>query len=222
MRARWFLLALLPGVLWGCAGESARKPDEMLDERTGITWAALPKPIELIQGTQSAVVSNKPPSFAYLGPVEWNRSGDISYSLWVHVVPGSDRQVGDIHGDGAVTLMLDDGPFVLIPAEPTRVGREPYKRIASWGQTANFQPHPPCRQPQAGRRYPGNGRQRRAVQCPGRHSRAAQRISARPEHHCRLIGSTRGRLIEVPGRMSPKSTSGLYCVISHTGNASCC
>jgi hypothetical protein len=71
--------------------------------------------------------------------VEWNRSGDISYSLWVHVVPGSDRQVGDIHGDGAVTLMLDDGPFVLIPAEPTRVGREPYKRIASWGQTANFQ-----------------------------------------------------------------------------------
>ena len=139
MRSRWFLLALLLGVLWGCAGASARKPDEVLDERTGITWAALRQPIELVQGAQSAVVSRTQPSFAYLGPVEWNRSGDISYSLWVHVVPGSDRQVGDIHGDGAVTLMLDDGPFVLIPAEPTRVGREPYKRIASWGQTANFQ-----------------------------------------------------------------------------------
>jgi hypothetical protein len=138
MRSRWFLLALLLGVLWGCTGGSARKPEEMLDERTGITWAALPRPIELVQGTQSAVVSRRQPSFAYLGPVEWNRSGDISYSLWLHVVPGSDRQVGDIHADGAVTLMLDDGPFVLIPAEATRVGREPYKRIASWGQTAYF------------------------------------------------------------------------------------
>jgi hypothetical protein len=138
MRSRWFLPALLLGVLWGCAGGSARKPDEVLDERTGITWAALRQPLELVQGAQSAVVSRIQPSFAYLGPVEWNRSGDISYSLWVHVVPGSDRPVGDIRDDGAVTLMLDDGPFVLIPAEAARVGREPYRRIASWGQTAYF------------------------------------------------------------------------------------
>jgi hypothetical protein len=139
MRSRWFLLALLLGVLWGCAGASARKPDEVLDERTGITWAALGQPLELVQGAQSAVVSRIQPSFAYLGPVEWNRSGDISYSLWVHVVPGSDRPVGNIRDDGAVTLMLDDGPFVLIPAQAARVGREPYKRVASWGQTVYFQ-----------------------------------------------------------------------------------
>jgi len=139
MRSRWFLLAVLLGVLWGCSGESARKPDEVLDERTGVTWAALRQPIELVQGAQSALVlSGKTPSFAYLGPVEWNRSGDISYSLWLHVVPGSDRQVGDIREDGALVLMLDDGPLGLVPAEAAKIGREPYKRIASWGQTAYF------------------------------------------------------------------------------------
>jgi hypothetical protein len=138
MRSRWFPLALLLGVLWGCTGASARKPDEVLDERTGITWAALRQPIELVQGAQSAVVSRIQPSFTYLGPVEWNRSGNISYSLWVHVVPGGDRQVGDIREDGAVALLLDDGPLVLGEAEAAKVGREPYKRIASWGQTAYF------------------------------------------------------------------------------------
>jgi hypothetical protein len=138
MRSRWFLIALLLGVLWGCSGTSARKPDEVLDERTGITWAALPQPIQLVQGAQSAVLSGRTPSFAYLGPVEWNRSGDISYSLWVHVVPGSDRQVGNIREDGAVALMLDDGPLALTPGDAAKLGREPYKRIASWGQTAYF------------------------------------------------------------------------------------
>jgi hypothetical protein len=138
MRSRWSLLALLLGALWGCSGEAARKPDEVLDERTGITWAALHQPMELVQGAQSAVLSGKNPSFAFLGPVEWNRSGDIRYSLWVHVVPGSDRQVRDIREDGAVALLLDDGPLALVPAEAVSVGREPYKRIASWGQTAYF------------------------------------------------------------------------------------
>jgi hypothetical protein len=138
MRARWFLLALLLGLLWACTGGSARKPDEVLDERTGITWAALPQPLQFVQGAQSAVVSRIQPSFAYLGPVEWNRSGDLSYSLWVHVVPGSDRQVGDIRDDGAIALMLDDGPLTLNVGEAVKVGRAPYKRIASWGQTAYF------------------------------------------------------------------------------------
>jgi hypothetical protein len=138
MRSRWFLLALLLGLLGGCTGNSALKPDEVLDERTGITWAALHQPIEFVQGAQSAVVSAKQPSFAYLGPVEWNRSGDISYSLWIHVVPGNDRPVGDIRDAGAVAVMLDDGPLVLSATEAAKVGHEPYKRIASWGQTAYF------------------------------------------------------------------------------------
>jgi hypothetical protein len=54
------------------------------------------------------------------------------------VVPGNDRPVGDIREAGAVAVMLDDGPLVLDPGEAAKVGGEPYKRIASWGQTAYF------------------------------------------------------------------------------------
>jgi hypothetical protein len=137
MCPRWFLPFLLL-ILWGCSGQSALKPDEVLDERTGITWAVLHQPIDFLQGAQSAVVVvGKRASLAYLGPVEWTRSGDISYSLWIHVVPGDDRRIGDIHADGAVTLMLDDGPMVVSP-EARKPSGEPYRPLASWGQTAYF------------------------------------------------------------------------------------
>ena len=130
---------LLIGWVAGCAGQSSLRPHEMLDERTGATVATLKDPIELTPSTQSAaLVSHNHASFAYLGPVEWNRSGAISYGLWVHVVPGTGPQPGDIHAADALTLTLDDGPLALPLSGAPSLGRSPYRPVASWGQSAYF------------------------------------------------------------------------------------
>jgi hypothetical protein len=131
--------AVVLGFLVGCAGQSSIKPAEVLDERTGVTVGALQKPIELVESSQNSALANgKRTSFAYLGPIEWDRMGEITYGLWIHVAPGNDAQVGDIRAHGAVTLSLDDGPLVLSPMDPPKAGHGPYQPIASWGQTGYF------------------------------------------------------------------------------------
>jgi hypothetical protein len=70
--------------------------------------------------------------------VEWNRSGVLSYSLWIHVAPGTERPPGDIRTPDALTLLLDDGPLVLSPSEAPKPGRDPYTPVVSWGQTVYF------------------------------------------------------------------------------------
>ncbi|MDB6083381.1 MAG: hypothetical protein JWN43_1262 [Gammaproteobacteria bacterium] len=140
MRLRVIQAVMLAGLLAGCGGHSSIKPAEVLDERSGMTVGALQEPIELVESAQNAAVaSGKRSSFAYLGPVEWDRSGDLSYALWVHVAPGNDRQVGDIRSRGAVKMILDDGTMVLSPLNEPKVGTGPYRPIASWGQTAYFE-----------------------------------------------------------------------------------
>jgi hypothetical protein len=134
-----FQAAIVVGMLAGCADQSSIKPAEIMDERTGITVGALQQPIEFVANPQNiGPPGEKRPSFAYLGPIEWDRMGDISYGLWIHVAPGNDRQLADIHGQGSVTLILDDGPLVLSPIEAPKLGHGPYQPIASWGQTAYF------------------------------------------------------------------------------------
>ncbi len=135
----WFI-----GSLAACASQSTQ-PLEVLDERSGVTVAALKEAIELVPGPQNtaeppnpALNSPKRTSFAYLGPVEWNRSGVISYSLWIHIAPGNDRQAGDIHASAALTLILDDGPLALPLRVAPKLGRDPYREAVSWGQTAYF------------------------------------------------------------------------------------
>jgi hypothetical protein len=78
-------------------------------------------------------------SFAYLGPVEWDRSGEIQYGLWVHVAPGSGVQVADIHSATAVTLNMDADSVRLTPMDAPQLGRAAYEPIASWGQTGYFE-----------------------------------------------------------------------------------
>jgi hypothetical protein len=130
---------LLISAAAGCADQSSIKPVEMLDQRTGMTVAALKEPIELVPGAQSAaIISRKRSSFAYLGPVEWNRSGALIYGLWVHIVPGIDPQPGDIHAAAALTLRLQDGTLDLSLMEAPRLGVDPYRQVVSWGQTAYF------------------------------------------------------------------------------------
>jgi hypothetical protein len=139
MRIPRIPVILLIGLMAGCSSLSSNKPVEVLDERTAVTFGALKEPIELVPGGQNAVlILGKHTSFAYLGPVEWNRSGALSYGLWIHIAPGNDRQAGDIHASAAVTVVLDDGPLALSPTTEPALGRAPYRPVASWGQTAYF------------------------------------------------------------------------------------
>jgi hypothetical protein len=147
MRNSPLFIVLLLVLTAGCASRPASQATsqsgsggvEVLDERTGMTLASLKEPIELLPSVQSAAIAyGKRTSFAYLGPVEWDRMGTISYGLWIHIAPGSDRQAADIHTPGAVTLILDDGPISLSTIAPPGFGREVYQRVVSWGQTAYF------------------------------------------------------------------------------------
>jgi len=139
MRVPQIPVIFLIGLVAGCASLSSTKPVEVLDERTALTFGALKEPLELLPSAQNAVlVLGKHTSFAYLGPVEWNRSGALSYGLWIHIAPGNDRQVGDIHTSAAVGLVLDDGPLALSLIEAPALGHPPYRPVASWGQTAYF------------------------------------------------------------------------------------
>jgi hypothetical protein len=139
MRFPLFPVVLLLGLMAGCASPSATKPVEVLDERTGETLGALKEPIELLPSAQhAAVTAGKRTSFAYLGPIEWNRMGTITYGLWVHIAPGNDRPAADIRAPSNIELVLDDGPVSLSPIEAPKLGRDPYQRVVSWGQTAYF------------------------------------------------------------------------------------
>ena len=139
MRLRLVQSVLAAGLLAGCAGESSIKSAEVLDEHTGVTMSALQAPLEFVEnGGNAGPGAARRPSFAYLGPLEWDRSGDITYGLWIHVAPGSDRPVGDIHATGAVTMTLDDRPLALSGLESPAAGSGPYRPVASWGQTGYY------------------------------------------------------------------------------------
>ena len=127
------LLACLAGA---CTGMQVRQPVEMLDERTGITVAALQRPLELAQ--RQVIVVGKRPSFAYLGPVEWNRMGTITHGLWLHVAPGQDQPLADIKDPATLALPLDDGVLELHPATAPELSAEPYRPAVPWGQTAYY------------------------------------------------------------------------------------
>jgi hypothetical protein len=138
MFSRLIPAVFLLGWVAGCTSQSSVRPVEALDERTGVTLGALKKPIELVPGPQNVVISHKRTTFAYLGPVEWNRSGNLTYGLWIHIAPGNDHQLGDIRGSAAPTLVLDDGSVSLTPTTAPALGRSAYKQVVSWGQTAYF------------------------------------------------------------------------------------
>ena len=139
MHTRLIAVIFLFGLLTGCAGQPSIKPVESLDERTGVTVTSLKKSIELLPSAQfSALAPHNGTSFAYMGPVEWNRSGEFSYGLWVHIAPGNGARFGDIHTADALTLILDDGPVALTLLQTAKLGSEPYPQVVSWGQTAYF------------------------------------------------------------------------------------
>jgi len=129
-------------LLAACSSPAALKPAEVLDERTGMTVEELRKPIELTQSGANQPALGAHISFAYLGPVEWDRSGTPSYGLWVHVAPGNDWQFQSIQQPGTVSLVLDDGTAVLKRIEPPALAHAPYRPVAPWGQTGYFEADP--------------------------------------------------------------------------------
>jgi hypothetical protein len=147
MRHLWIPGGLILVLLSACASQSSVKPVEYLDERTAMTVGSLKEPIELVpslhqQGSGLHVLGSllgKRVSFAYLGPVEWDRSGAIVYGLWIHIAPGNDRPIADIRSPKALTLVLDGGTRVLSPIDAPQTGRGAYQAVASWGQTAYFE-----------------------------------------------------------------------------------
>ena len=144
MRLSSIALGVGVALLNGCASQSSIKPVEYLDDRTAMTVGSLKEPIELVPSVHQGglhVIANltKRQSFAYMGPVEWDRSGSIVYGLWVHVAPGSERPIADIRSDGALTVVLDGGSRVLTPIDAPQLGRGAYQPVASWGQTAYFE-----------------------------------------------------------------------------------
>ena len=135
---------VVASALSACGTASSIKPVEYLDDRTAMTVGSLKAPIELVPSLRQGglhVITNlgKRLSFAYVGPVEWDRSGSIVYGLWVHIAPGNDRPVVDIRSSNALTLVLDSGTRVLSPIDAPQLGRGAYQPVASWGQTAYFE-----------------------------------------------------------------------------------
>src|SRR5277367_2142576 len=152
MRVQWVPVLMLLPLLAGCAASTGTKPVEYLDDRTAMTVGALKQPIELVPTTATggARLFGKRPSFAYLGPIEWDRSGSLVYGLWIHIAPGNDRPMADIRSAAALTLILDDGPQVLVPMDAPQLGQGAYQPIASWGQTGYFELSVPMLKQMAG------------------------------------------------------------------------
>jgi hypothetical protein len=143
MRRSWIPASLSIVLLSACASSSSNKPVEYLDDRTAITIGSLKEPIELVPSLHQSglhpLSMGKKASFAYLGPVEWDRSGTNVYGLWVHLAPGNDQAIVDIRSPAAVTLILDSGARVLTSIDAPQLGRGAYQPVASWGQTAYFE-----------------------------------------------------------------------------------
>jgi hypothetical protein len=134
------IFALIVSLLAGCVSQPPVKSIEMLDQRTGLTMGALIQPMAFIEtGIYDLLVPDKQPSIVYVGPVEWDRSGDFSYLLWVQVAPGvGGHGLDDIRARGAVNLKLDDGSVVLSALELPVVPSSPYRPMPPVGQTAYF------------------------------------------------------------------------------------
>jgi hypothetical protein len=143
MRGKGIALFLTLSLVGACASQAPIKPVEYLDDRTAMTVGSLKAPIELMPSFHQSGLRvfdslSKKASFAYLGPVEWDRSGAIVYGLWVHIAPGSERPIADIRAPTALSLVLDSGTRVLTPIDAPQLGRGAYRPVASWGQTAYF------------------------------------------------------------------------------------
>jgi hypothetical protein len=129
-------------LLAGCAAQARLGSVDVFDESTGMTAGALPAPIAFMETGMFEDLANPAPkqaSMAYLGPVEWDRSGEIKYMLWVQVAPGvGGHRLDDLRTPGSVNLRLDDGSMHLSAADLAKVTSHPYQSREPVGQAAYF------------------------------------------------------------------------------------
>jgi hypothetical protein len=134
--------AIIVLLLAGCATENSLPTVDILDETTGMTAGALPVPLAFMETGIFEDVANPvstQASMAYVGPVEWDRSGQVQYMLWVQIAPGvGGHRLDDISAPGAVNLRLDDGSMPLSPVVLSKVTTHPYQSREPVGQVAYF------------------------------------------------------------------------------------
>lgn len=105
-----FSLLCMAGIVSGCASTDQVEPT--LDERTGITWFALPKPVAMAHGTPA--ISTSARKYMYVGPVEMNRMGTRQDYLWLGMGTTLDEAATTGASDPSVLLLEVDGtPFEL-------------------------------------------------------------------------------------------------------------
>jgi hypothetical protein len=127
-------------LLASCANRLHSKSVESLDETTGMTRASLLKPMAFVEtGIYDLLAPDKQPAVLYVGPEEWDRSGDFSYVLWVQVAPGVDgHRIDDIRGRGALRLKLDDGTVTLSALDQPVHANSAYAPVPPVGEAAYF------------------------------------------------------------------------------------
>lgn len=133
-------LALSCCCLASCASDPSVPSVELFDERTALTMVAMPQPLAFAEaGIEDVLVPDKQPTLVYVGPVEWDRSGVLTYALWMQVAPGvGGQRMDDILAHGAVRMTLDDGAVELSAKKQPVLGNSPYVPIPPVGQTAFF------------------------------------------------------------------------------------
>lgn len=144
MQLRLVQTALIVMLLEACASQFSAKSVDVLDPRSGVTLGVMPEPLAFIETgvfdwQVPGQVSDKQPSVVYLGPVEWDRSGQFSYGLWIQFVPGERGHLLDnIRARGAVSLKLDDGLITLAPVDLPEIEGSPYPAEPFVSQAAYF------------------------------------------------------------------------------------
>lgn len=105
-----FSLVCMVGIVSACASTDPIEPT--LDERTGVTWFALPKPVAMAHGMPG--ISTSARKYMYVGPVEMNRMGTRQDYLWLGMGTTLDETVGQGKSEPSVLLLEVDGtPFEL-------------------------------------------------------------------------------------------------------------
>lgn len=117
-------LLLATAVVTGCASVPQDKPlRERLDDNTGATMTTLERPMAFYR--EQPMLAANARDYVYLGPVEVNRSGELTYMLWAAYASTIDRGRGSgLRVPTRAYLMLDGAPLELIAADRPAHRRE--------------------------------------------------------------------------------------------------
>ena len=118
----WFACLLTVLAMSGCA--SAPVVESRFDEQTGLTLVWLDEPVVLAYTVPRVATTAR--DYAYLGPLQLNRLGEIESYVWVGVASTLDRAAIDEQPPALTHLvLLLDGVPMQLQLEPWTEGVEP-------------------------------------------------------------------------------------------------